>query len=132
MSADSDILSIIQKVLVNAALDIPIKYVGRVWKVPADQKYLEVVWIPTNGNWFWSDRNNDTGLFRLILHWPTDDRGAYSPMQYMEQNVLPLFPKGPMGDGMSLQTAPNFNGPLEMGHEILYPWTIRYVRYNRG
>lgn len=132
MSADRSILSQIQGIIVAANPTLPVKYVGRILEVPSDQKYIELVWLPTNGNYFWGNQNNDTGMFRIILHWPNDDQGAYGPMDYMEQNILPLFPKGTLSDGLQLLMSPNFGGPLALGHETLYPWTIRYQRFNRG
>lgn len=109
--------------------NLPVKYVGRTFQVPNDQKYLELIWIPNNRNGdFWGDEKNHQGLFRLILHWPNNNLGAYQPIDVIE-SIGSYFTKQRILSGIQIVEPPDFRGPLEMGHETLYPSLMRYQSY---
>ncbi len=108
---------------------LPVKYVGRTITVPNDQKYLELIWIPNNrNNDYWGGEKNYQGLFRMVLHWPNNNLGAYSPIDVIE-SIGSYFTKNRFLQGVKITETPDFRGPLEMGHETLYPSQLRYQSY---
>jgi len=108
---------------------LPVKYVGRTLQVPTNQKYLELLWIPSNRNGdYWGGEKNHQGLFRMVLHWPNDNLGAYGPIDVIE-SIGSYFTKDCLAPDIVLLETPDFRGPLEMGHETLYPSQLRYQSY---
>lgn len=108
---------------------LPVKYVGRTITVPNDQKYLELIWIPNNRNGdFWGAEKNHQGLFRMVLHWPNNNLGAYSPIDVIE-SIGSYFTKDCLAPDIIITETPDFRGPLEMGHETLYPSQLRYQSF---
>ncbi len=112
------------------ATSIPVKMLGRTFKPPNDQKYLEVVIIPNNNiGRFWGDEKLYQGIFRLILHWPIDDEGVYNPLEivaliesyYKKSNTLRI-------DDLTLKIYKNanFTGMIETSKEVLFPVSIEY------
>lgn len=105
---------------------LPIAFLGRNFSPPADGKYFELVWIPSNrNNDFWGDEKNYQGSMRIILHWPNDDAGAYEPLRLFD-SVLSWFKKADTPGVVKLLSTPDVMQPLEQGSEILYPATLRY------
>ena len=128
---DQEILELLQKAT-TAAVEasimpaLPVKYVGRSFVVPNDQKWLEIVFIPNNRpNGYWSDEKDYQGLYRLILHWPNDDQGAYRPMRCLS-SICVGFSKGKRLQNVTISDNPDATGVLEQGSENLYPASIRY------
>lgn len=120
---------------VNACIDptIPVKYIGRTFKVPSDDKWLEVVQIPNNvTNEFWGKEKTYRGLYRLLLHWPLIDEGAYPPIDLLA-SICSYFVKGVtfQSDGVSVkvQEEPDLTGVIESPPELLFPVTIRYLSF---
>lgn len=117
-------------VAVSVVPGFPVKYIGRSWVVPDDQKWLELVFIPSSGNDFWGDERNYRGIFRLILHWPNDDRGAYGPMDVLT-SIAGYFTKGLFLQKVQIYETPALTGVLENGAEMLYPATLRYQSFQQ-
>lgn len=108
---------------------LPVKYIGRTFKVPNDQKYLEIISIPNNRTGgYWGDEKDHQGLFRLVLHWPNDNLGVYEPIDVIE-SIGSYFSKHRFFQGVKITERPDFRGALEMGHETLYPAQMRYQFY---
>lgn len=133
--SEREILEALQSAVRDSAVpnsimpDLPVKYVGRTLQVPDDQKYLELIWIPNNRNSdFWGDEKNHQGLFRMVLHWPNNDTGAYAPIDVIE-SIGSYFTKDCLAPDILIYQTPDFRGPLEMGHETLYPSQLRYQSF---
>lgn len=133
--SDLDILQTLQVAVRDGAIPasisptLPVKYVGTILKVPDDQKYLELVWIPSNNTGdFWGNEKNYRGIFRMVLHWPNDGTGAYAPMQVIE-SIGSYFTKDLRLSNVQIYETPDFRGPLDLGHETLYPVNLRYQSY---
>ena len=133
---DQVILETLQKATTEAvaasiAPKLPIKYIGRTFEVPGDQKWLEVVFIPNNRTGaYWNDEKDYRGLFRLILHWKNDDAGAYEPMRVLA-SVCSWFSKDRLLSGVQISDNPDASGVIENGSENLFPATIRYQSFRR-
>jgi hypothetical protein len=129
---DQQILEQLQKATTAAVEastmpDLPVKYIGRTFKVPADQKYLEIVFIPNNRTGdFWGNEKNYRGLYRLILHWKNDDAGAYPPMIVLS-SICAYFDKERLIGNVQITDLPDGIGAIEEGVEMLYPASIRYA-----
>jgi hypothetical protein len=109
-----------------------IKFEGRTLVPPNDQKYLELVFIPNNRQGdFWGDEKNYRGMFRMILHWPNDDAGPYTPMNVLKA-ICAYFPNGRNFNGVQIYGAPDFMGKLEPGNETLYPASLLYTFFHQG
>lgn len=133
--SEKDILQALQVAVRDGAVPnsliptLAVKYVGRTLQVPNDQKYLELIWIPNNRNGdFWGGEKNHQGLFRMVLHWPNNNLGAYSPIDVIE-SIGAYFTKDRLAPDIVIVETPDFRGPLEMGHETLYPSQLRYQSY---
>lgn len=128
---DVTILSILQTAAIAAVAAsgtplLPIAGVDRIFTPPDDQKYLELVWIPNNnGGDYWGDEKNYRGLFRLVLHWPKDDLGAYPPMNALA-SILSYFTKGNDLQNVQIYEKPDIGSTIVLDGERLYPATIRY------
>lgn len=64
----------------------------------------------------------------MVLHWPNDNRGAYDPIEVIE-SIGSYFTKDRLAPSILITETPDFRGPLEMGHETLYPSQMRYQSY---
>jgi hypothetical protein len=116
-------------VAASDAPDLPVKYVGRHWQPPADQKWLELVFIPNNRKGdFWGNEKNYRGLFRLVLHWPNADVGAYPPMIVLA-SIARYFTKGLMLQSVQIYEIPDFAGVLENGQELIMVATLSYQSF---
>jgi len=99
---------------------------------PNDNKYLEVIFIPNNPpDTNWSNEQLFQGLFRLILHWPKDGSGPYTPMDNIRK-IAAHFVKGAYYEKFSIYQEPKINSTLDEEHEVLYPATIFYRSFNKG
>jgi hypothetical protein len=130
---DRSILSALQDateaaVLASIKPDLPVKYLGRSWTPPNDQKWLEVIFIPNNPSDFWGNEQTYMGMYRLILHWPNDDSGAYEPIDVLA-SVAGYFSKDRRLQNVSICETPAFGGVLEEGAENLYPASMRYQSF---
>lgn len=128
---DGEILRILQEtttlaVAASITASMPIAYVDRVFDVPDDQKYLELVFIPNNGQSdFLGSEKNYRGMFRLILHWPINDEGAYPPHDVIA-SIGSYFSKDLFLGGVKITDPPNFMGRIAEKGELLYPVSLRY------
>lgn len=137
---DRDILEALQVATREACeqsilSSLPIKFLMRTFSIPDDQKYLEVIYIPNNVTGeFWGNEKTYRGIFRLMLHWPTDDRGAYPPMDLLA-SIAGYFTKEKQfsANGVTVQISepPDFKSPLEAGHETLFSVSIRYICFQQ-
>lgn len=131
---DIDILQTLQTAAIAAVAAstmplLPIKAVGRTFTPPSDQKYLELIYIPNHRNGdFYGNEKNYQGLFRLILHWKNDDKGAYGPLAVLA-SIASYFSKDQMLGQVQITENPNLTGVLEEPSETLYPCSIRFVSF---
>lgn len=135
MMIESKILKALQTAVlaaVAASIDptLGVKPVGRIFDIPSNGKWLEIIYIPNNSaDEFWSEGKTYQGILRLLVHWPTDDKGAYGPME-MAQSIAGYFTKGmtldASGDTVRINEQPNMLGVMEMPPEMLVPISIRY------
>jgi hypothetical protein len=132
---DRYILEALQKGAIAAVAastnpSLPIKVVGRTFQIPDDQKYLELVFIPgDNPRESWGKDETKQGIFRLILHWPINDAGAYAPLDVLA-SVVGYFDKDvPLQSGpvtVKIYMNPTGFGVVENEKENLYPASIFY------
>lgn len=109
---------------------IAVKYLGRVFVPPSDQKWLEIVHIPNNlENVDWGNGFYYRGLFRLILHWPVNDRGVYEPMDALA-SIGAYFSKDRTlwygSNAVKITDNPVSSGVIEAGSELLIGLSVRY------
>mgnify|MGYP000249346010 CR=1 FL=1 len=91
---------------------LPVKYIGISWATPSDQQWLEIVWLPNNRTSdFWASEKNHQGILRLILHWPNDNSGAYSPLEAIE-SIASYFTKGMMINQVQIYQPPDSQGEI--------------------
>lgn len=126
--------AVIEAVAQSSLPSLDIKMVGRSHTPVANKPWLEIVFIPNNiENEFWGDSKTYRGMFRLILHSPTNDKGAYAPMDIIE-SVASYFTKGKFFQngsvGVRVVEKPNLTGVLESPPEMLFPVSIRYNYFN--
>jgi hypothetical protein len=134
MSDESDIIRALQQgttaaVAASTNPTLPIKYLEVTFAEPNDGKWLEIVWIPNNrlGD-YWGDEKNHQGLFRLILHWPNQGGGIYTPLGIIG-SIADYFHKGRALSGVQIYEKPDFTGMVENGDETLFPVSLRYQSY---
>lgn len=137
MMDDGEILKVLQRAVMAAIKaspkitgEFPVKYIGRSWEIPDDQKWFELVFLPNNRNDHWGNEQNYMGVMRLILHWPNDDKGAYEPLAIL-RSVVGYFTKGLFLQSVRIYETPSLTGVLEQGNETLYPASIRYQSFRQ-
>jgi hypothetical protein len=108
--------------------DVEVKYPGRTQTPPDSQKYIEVVFIPNNINAYRGSEKIFQGVYRIILHWPNDDAGAYGPMDYLAA-LCGYFTNGKTVAGVQIVGDPNLMQGLEKPTETLYPASLRYSSF---
>lgn len=114
-------------VAASSTPSLPIKFVGITFKPPTNQKYLEIVHLPNNPpSDFWGNERNYMGSFRLVLHWPNNSEGAYTPGAALT-SIGNYFTKNTTFDNLKIYDNPSYTGVIENGSEMLYPCTIRYT-----
>jgi hypothetical protein len=134
---DVDILETLQQAVIVAVTQsqsptLPVKYVGRDFDIPDDQKWLELVFIPSNRkNDFWGSEKNYMGLMRLILHWPNDGAGVYAPMRMLASIALYFTKERHLQNVKICETPDLTSGPLEQGKELLFPASMRYQSFRQ-
>jgi hypothetical protein len=137
MMDDGEILQALQEaataaVAASSTPTLAIKYLGRTFIVPSDQKWLELVFIPnTPDNQFFGGEKNYMGMFRLILHWPNDDAGVYGPINVLK-SIAGYFTKDRWLNGVKITNEPNMQTPIADGTEALYAAFIRYSAFRQG
>ena len=140
---ESEILSALQQAVTAAVAasttpSLPVKYVlvgstgGAAFTPPADQKWLEIVWLPNNRRGdFRGDEKNHQGILRLVLHWPNDGGGAYAPLGVIG-SIAGYFTNGRMLQGVQVYGSADPTGFIEQGSEVLVPVSILYQSYRKG
>jgi hypothetical protein len=143
MQNDPEILSALQQsvtaaVAASTAPALPVKYVlvgstgGAAFTPPADQKWLEIVWLPNNRRGdFRGNEKNHRGILRLVLHWPNDGGGAYVPMGVLA-SISAYFTNGRLLQGVQIYGSADPQGIIEQGSEVLLPVSILYQSYRKG
>jgi len=121
---------IILAVAASSTPTLPISFVGvdNSDIPPNDQKYLEIVHIPNNPpDKYYGGKQVYQGIFRLVLHWPKNGSGAYTPMDALA-SISDYFVKNTLYGTSRVQIyeAPKFTGAIALDSEMLYPSTIRY------
>lgn len=135
MMDDGAVLETLQKATTQAVTlsttpTLPIKFVSRTFVPPNDQKYLEVVFIPNNKpDSFYGNEQNLYGMYRLILHWPNDDAGAYAPLAAIK-SIMGYFSKGLWLSGVKICETPKLMNVLPDGAETLYPASLSYSSFH--
>lgn len=135
---ETDVLKALQAagiaaVAASAIPTMPIKAIGLTFdttKKAPDGKYVEFVNIVNNRTGdYWDDSRVYQGTFRIILHWPIDEQGAYPPMTYLDQ-LASFFPKNTRlvsgQANVQIYENPVASGEVVNGSELLYPVGIMY------
>lgn len=112
---------------------LPVKYLGRIFTPPNDQKYLEIVHIPNNpNNKSWGGSENWRGLMRLILHWPLDDKGVYAPHDLIA-GIAGYFSKDRLlwngANAVKITENPISSGMIVGDREQLFVFTVEYALF---
>ncbi len=110
---------------------LPVSYLDVGFTEPADGMWLEIVHIPNNRQGdFWGDQKNHRGMLRLILHWPNNGAGIYSPLTVLG-SIAGYFTKGRLlpNNGATVYEVPDFTGAVRNGDETLYPLTLMYMSF---
>lgn len=131
---ESELVKILQRSVTSAVGDsIPVKYIGVNFKKPSNDKYWEIVYIPNNiKNELWGRGKTYRGIMRLILHWPQNNKGVYTPMEEVER-VAAYYEKGKKMvslDGttkITITDNPDLGGIYESESSLLLPLTIPYL-----
>ena len=117
---------------------LPVKYLmvgtagGPAFTPPADQKWLEIVWLPNNRTGdFLGDEKNHRGILRLVLHWPNSGGGVYEPVELLA-SITGYFTKGRLLSGVQVYATADPSGIIEQGNEVLLPVSILYQSYRKG
>jgi hypothetical protein len=131
---EADIISALQQgvtaaVAASTSPALPVKYLEVGFTEPDDGKWLEIVWIPNNRTGdFWGEEKNYQGLLRLVLHWPNNGAGVYTPLGIIG-SIADYFHKGRLLSGVQIYETADFTGTVANGDETLYPVSIRYQSY---
>lgn len=129
------VLEALQKAVISATAitGLPVKYVGRIFDIPSDGKWIEVIYIPNNiENQYWDDSKTYRGIMRLILHYPMDDTGVYSILNVAQQISDGLSKGSKFSDignnvVVKISEVPNIQSILEEAPELLVPISVRYI-----
>lgn len=135
---EADILKALQKaglaaIAASSIPTIPVQAIGRTGgptPPSTDGKFVEFVNIPNNRKGdYWDDSRVYQGNFRIILHWPVNDEGAYPATRYLDE-IGSFFPKGKsfkQGQAsVNIYDVPDVSGSIPNGSELLYPLTLPY------
>lgn len=108
---------------------LPVSYVDVDFAVPANQKWLEIVWIPNNRQGdYWGDEKNYQGMMRLVLHWPKNGGGAYSPLDLLS-SIAAYFNNGRLLQNVQIYASADFQGIISGEGDVLYPISMRYQSF---
>lgn len=134
MTTDADVLRVLQNGVKDAVAqsivpNIPINFIGRNFNKPNDQKWLELVWIPNNQDLYYGEETLFQGIFRLVLHWPKNDAGVYSPLDTIA-SIAAYFQKSrPLQDdriSLQIYQKPLTGGMIPEDAENLFPASMSY------
>lgn len=119
-----------QAVAASIIPGLPIKFLGRVFVIPDDQKWLECIFISNNPQDYAIDNlQHYRGIYRLILHWPVNDAGFYEPMRVIA-SIGGYFNKGRLlwngSQAVRIVQNPKPLSPIENGAEMLFPLSVEY------
>ena len=133
--SDSQVLRALQRGVTAAVAasdmpSLPVKYIETDFSAPDDGKWLELIFIPNNSNDFRGDEVNFRGILRLVLHWPNNGGGPYSPIETIE-SIVEYFPNGRVLSGVQISAKPTLTNIIPQGDETLYPVSLRYQSYRR-
>lgn len=137
MQDEADILDALQGGVIAAVAqsddpDLPVKYLLTSFTQPADDKWLELVWLPNNERGaFRGDEMNHRGILRLILHWPNESGDVYEPVNLMA-SITRYFTNGLLLSGVQVYSKPIPTGMVENGADVLFPVSIYYQSYRKG
>lgn len=115
---------------------MPVKMPLRTFVTPNDGKYVEVVQIRNNGNnETWDTGKTMRGFVRLILHWPNNDAGAITPVQYVDElaAAIPkgsIFWSGPVS--VKISDHPDAMSMIDTASDCLFPLSIEYQYFYTG
>lgn len=136
MTIEKAILQALQQKVIAAVAastipTLPIKFVNVAFSPPNDQKWLELVFIPNNpSDQTWGDEEVNRGIFRMILHWPNNGAGAYTPLDLVA-SIMSSFNKGERIAGLlQILNKPKAIGLIEQGSENLYPVSVEYIVFS--
>lgn len=115
------------------AKPLPIQAINRTFTPTTDApdgKYFEFVQIVNNPiGQYWDDTQLYQGVFRIILHWPIDETGAYAPTLLRDQ-LANFFPKGKLfvsgQAGVRIYENPVASGSIVSGSELFFPLGLMY------
>ncbi len=138
---EKDILQALQTAVIAAVAastspKLPIKVLGITFTPPSDGKWLEVIHIPNNLNGeFWANSKTYRGIFRLVLHWPIDGAGVYSPMD-LASSIADYFAKGAKftsnNTTVMIYENPDLTSVMEEPPQLLFPMSIRYMSFQQS
>lgn len=109
---------------------LPIKFIGRIWEPPVNGgAYLELVFIPNNLDNYWNDETLFQGIFRMVLHQPLDDQGAYTPLGNIA-SIASFFKKSTPLHGenitLQIQQKPLVGGMIPTDTSNMFPASLSY------
>lgn len=107
---------------------MPIAFIDLDFDPPEDGKYLELVHIPNNpGDRTWGAEEVNRGIFRMILHWPSNGSGASAPRALMDSIASSFVKSEKIGGLLQVLNKPKAGSPAKLGNENLYPFTVEYI-----
>lgn len=110
---------------------VPVSYVGVNFAIPNDQKWFEVIWLPNNIQAaFNGNEKNHRGILRILLHWPNDGAGAYTPLGIIE-SVGDYFTNGKLLSDVQIYGKGDITGVIQDGDDSIYPLSVRYQSYRK-
>lgn len=132
MSIEKQIIQALQQKVIAAVAastipTLPIKFLGVPFSPPDNQKWIELVFIPNNrSDATWGDEEYHRGVMRIILHWPNNGSGSYTPLDYIGAIGNSFTKSSKIGGLLTLLNKPKLMSPIEAGLEILYPLSVEY------
>lgn len=135
MTGSAILQALQQKVIASVSAStmsaLPIKFVGVTFDPPDDGKWLEIVFLPNNPtDQYWGEEENYRGSVRLILHWPNDGSGSYTPIDLIASIGRAFTKHQVLVGSVKLTDKAKLNPPVENGVETLYPVTLRYESFS--
>jgi len=115
---------------------LPIKFPGRKFTIPGDNKYLEIFTIKANptGEYYGNERTYQ-GTLRGLLHWPLDDAGAIPILTFLDE-LAGLIPKGARYAvdtyWIMIYDTPDVGNEVEDRGDRFYPISWRYRCFYSG
>lgn len=138
MTIEADITNALQTKIIAVAQassisEIPLQMALRTFNAPQNQKWIEVIQIrnnPSNENW--GVERTYAGVLRVLLHWPLDDAGVITPLQYLEEYAAAI-PKGTIirsgQAAVQITDNPDISSEIVDGTKIIIPLTLRYRNF---